>query len=224
MALLGSLQHRILIKNSWSPFPLSRSPSFCFELFSLGIPSPKKIKSIAQKVLKKQSRLDGFFALGFAFELSILLCSDKEIAILNKNYRAKEEATDVLAFPLIQFPQKAVSSRKRSPAKILREGLSPLAYWNQKTKKQESFLALGDLVISCPSCIRQAKKNKNEQDKGSQESNFKAVQSEFIRLLIHGILHLFGYDHEAKKQDEIRMQKREKLLYKHVLGSFQTRE
>ena len=34
-----------------------------------------------------------------------------------------------------------------------------------------------------------------------------------LGLLIHGILHLLGYDHEQSRQEEVRMQRREKLLF-----------
>ena len=152
--------------------------------------------------------------MGFAFELSILLCDDKEITKLNEKYRNKKEATDVLSFPLIDFPQGPGTSQQAAARQSLRQipGLSPAA-----------FPALGDVVLSCPSCIRQAKAKSKGQGKiykgknKKKESSSKAVQTEFIQLLIHGILHLFGYNHESKKQDQIRMQKREKLLYSYVM-------
>jgi len=60
-------------------------------------------------------------------ELSILLCDDVTIRDLNKRYRRKNKATDVLAFPMREGP---------SPAST--PGL------------------LGDVVISVPVAVRQA--------------------------------------------------------------------
>ena len=61
---------------------------------------------------------------------------------------------------------------------------------------------LSEIVI-CPSVIKKnAKKFK---------SNFK---QELTRVLIHGILHLSGYDHEISKVEAERMAKKEKDYFK----------
>jgi rRNA maturation RNase YbeY len=59
---------------------------------------------------------------------------------------------------------------------------------------------LGDVVISVPTARRQAK----------ERDETLAVASE--RLLIHGILHLLGYDHERSAAEERRMARRERQL------------
>ncbi len=61
-------------------------------------------------------------------ELSILLCDDETIRALNRRYRDKDTATDVLAFPMEQ------EGHARAPASSL----------------------LGDVVISLPTAARQA--------------------------------------------------------------------
>jgi probable rRNA maturation factor len=60
-------------------------------------------------------------------ELSILLCDDGTIRELNRRYRKKDRATDVLAFPM-------------------QEGAGPAAHPG----------LLGDVVISLPTATRQA--------------------------------------------------------------------
>ncbi len=52
------------------------------------------------------------------------------------------------------------------------------------------YRVLGDIVISLPYAKRQ-----------SEEIGL-SYREEVIRLLIHGILHLLGYDHERSKKDE----------------------
>lgn len=62
-------------------------------------------------------------------------------------------------------------------------------------------------VIICPVEIKKNAKKFN--------STFK---KEVARVLIHGILHLFGYDHEKEEKEEKRMRKKEEYyldkLYK----------
>ena len=57
-------------------------------------------------------------------------------------------------------------------------------------------LLLGDIVISLPQAIRQAREH--EQD----------VDHELVMLLIHGVLHLCGYDHEKGPGEARRMVRR----------------
>jgi rRNA maturation RNase YbeY len=59
---------------------------------------------------------------------------------------------------------------------------------------------LGDVVISVDTARRQAR------DAGS------SLGVEVDRLLIHGLLHLLGYDHERSSAEARRMQRRERML------------
>ena len=59
---------------------------------------------------------------------------------------------------------------------------------------------LGDIVISLPTAGRQAK------EKGH------GIYDEIAVLLIHGMLHLAGYDHEKGKKEEARMRRMEKKI------------
>ena len=53
-------------------------------------------------------------------------------------------------------------------------------------------------VIICPSVVK-----KNAKNFGS------SFKSELVRILIHGILHLLGYDHEKSKKEAIKMEKKQ---------------
>jgi probable rRNA maturation factor len=59
---------------------------------------------------------------------------------------------------------------------------------------------LGDVVISVDTARRQA------------EERGESLVRESERLLIHGVLHLLGYDHEVSEQEARRMQRRERAL------------
>lgn len=59
---------------------------------------------------------------------------------------------------------------------------------------------LGDIVISMEKTHSQAREHKHPPD------------SELLILLIHGILHLIGYDHERSPMEERRMRRKENLI------------
>ena len=63
---------------------------------------------------------------------------------------------------------------------------------------------LGDVVISVEQARRQAKQRG------------KTLKSEMVVLLIHGILHLLGYDHERSPRQAQIMFARERKLYAHL--------
>ncbi len=91
-------------------------------------------------------------------ELSIALVDQGRIRELNKRYRDKNRATDVLAFP--------------------GDGL-------------------GEIVI----CLREVKKNAKRFS--------STFEKELARVLIHGVLHLLGYDHEKDKQLAEKMKEKD---------------
>ena len=58
--------------------------------------------------------------------------------------------------------------------------------------------ALGDVVISLETAARQAKEYRG------------TLAAEVDRLLVHGILHLAGYDHEISPREERRMKRKDR--------------
>jgi probable rRNA maturation factor len=65
---------------------------------------------------------------------------------------------------------------------------------------------LGDVIISIETATRQAQRRGH------------ALLEELQTLLIHGILHLLGYDHEISRREALRMRRKEQEL-KAVLAS-----
>jgi probable rRNA maturation factor len=59
---------------------------------------------------------------------------------------------------------------------------------------------LGDIVISVPVAARQAREQGHP------------LRREIERLLVHGLLHLLGYDHEQGKKEAVRMSRKEQQL------------
>lgn len=107
-------------------------------------------------------------------ELSLELIGDARIRRLNREYRKQDRATDVLAFPI-------------------REAIVPQG-------KGHTTNMLGDVVISLPTALRQAR-----------EAG-RSIDVELATLLIHGVLHLCGHDHERSPREAVRMSRREQKV------------
>ena len=122
-------------------------------------------------------------------ELSIILVSDRRIRALNARYRKKDRATDVLAFPLAMVGPV----RPRCSSRI-------------KPRAQPPKL-LGDVVISLSTAQRQA------------QALGHGLYEEVARLLVHGVLHLLGYDHEQGPQEATRMIRQEHRLLRIVAAT-----
>jgi probable rRNA maturation factor len=99
-------------------------------------------------------------------DVTVLLTTDAEIRRLNRRFRGKNKATDVLSFP--------AEADFGGPEKIA-----------------------GDLAISVDTARRQAAEQGH------------ALATEIKVLMLHGLLHLAGYDHEA---DGGKMERRERVL------------
>ncbi len=107
-------------------------------------------------------------AAGLRGAVDVLLTSDTEVKRLNRSFRGKNNATDVLSFPAEPMP-----------------GLP------------EEHQHTGDLAISLETAGRQA------------EEHGHSLATELRILLLHGLLHLAGMDHET---DEGEMAEREAEL------------
>jgi probable rRNA maturation factor len=73
---------------------------------------------------------------------------------------------------------------------------------SDKKEQDDLFgpVELGDIIVSWPKVIKQA-------------VEFGVTQEqEFVHLLVHGYLHLLGYDHEVSKDEEVIMEKYEQKL------------
>jgi probable rRNA maturation factor len=74
------------------------------------------------------------------------------------------------------------------------------------TLPPDGVLRLGEVIISYPQAVQQAKEQGHP------------VEQELALLVIHGILHLLGYEHE-KLEEETKMRAREKELLNKVIIS-----
>ncbi len=113
-------------------------------------------------------------------ELSIVLVSDRTMRKLNRDYRRRDQPTDVLSFSQLE--------------ELDAPPPDPRALTNR------DGMPLGDVVISIDTAGRQAR-----------ELNIE-ISSRLRTLLIHGFLHLIGYDHERSPVQARRMFARARTL------------
>jgi probable rRNA maturation factor len=114
-------------------------------------------------------------------ELSVLFCDDPAIQALNRDYRGIDRPTDVLS-----FPQEETADGARGPAPRFAPPPPPVrgktAVTGDCRLLSADFRLLGDVVISLETAKQQAKAQRH------------ALRREVEWLLLHGTLHLLGYD------------------------------
>jgi len=116
---------------------------------------------------------------------SVAFVSDDRMWKLNWSFRGKDSTTDVLSFPNEPDEFEGQINELNHIADGTSEGANP------------PFL--GDIVISADQASRQA------------DENDLSLDDEIKQLILHGLLHLCGYDHE---NDDGEMDRRELGLRK----------
>jgi probable rRNA maturation factor len=130
--------------------------------------------------------------------VTVCLVTNSEIARWNRDYRGKDRPTDVLSFQASDSGVESRGNGSRNAAKS-RGGRKPVA----RSISDDTHAAyLGDIAIA-PSVAR-----RNARQFG------RTFGDEMRILILHGMLHLMGYDHET---DSGQMERREQRL-RRVLG------
>jgi len=111
--------------------------------------------------------------------LTIRVVGAAESRRLNRTWRAKDKPTNVLSFPAGPF----APGNNGVPSRL-------------STKEFSALHELGDLAICAPVVAREAK----EQG--------KTTQAHWAHMVVHGVLHLLGFDHENDR-DATAMEARE---------------
>jgi probable rRNA maturation factor len=92
-------------------------------------------------------------------EIAVRLTSDAVVHSLNRDYRGKDKATNVLSFPMLSA--YALDDIDTAPGEVL----------------------LGDIVLARGVCTVEA------------EARGISLSAHATHLIIHGVLHLLGFDH-----------------------------
>jgi probable rRNA maturation factor len=142
--------------------------------------------------------------------LGLLLCDDRELTELNERHMGERGPTDVLSFPLLQ-PSAFPPHEGQDPAARRGDtGLTPIAF--KLPPRQRSHL--GDVCVSVERAIEQAESGRGGQ---TGERHWSAAD-ELSLLVVHGTLHICGWDH-ARPSEEAAMRAQEReLLRRHGVG------
>jgi probable rRNA maturation factor len=127
-------------------------------------------------------------------EISLAIVGDGRMRKLNKMYRGKNRVTDVLAFAnrsIIPYLAKAFPRLKRGEDFKFIE-------------PPDGVKRLGEIIICYPRAKKQAKRLGH------------SLEKELTILLIHGILHLLGYEHEKGGPEAEEMKEMEEKILKQV--------
>ena len=130
-----------------------------------------------------------FVGCPYQAQVNLLLTMNDQIREMNREFRGIDRATDVLSFPMIEYEKPSDFSKLED---------STLDNFNPETGE----LILGDIIISVPKIVEQAEKYGH------------STEREFAFLVVHSMLHLFGYDHMEANDAKIMEAKQEEILNK----------
>lgn len=140
-------------------------------------------KVLAEEVIEAAIEWEKF---PYEAEVNLFLVSLDEIHEINREHRQIDRPTDVLSFPMIQYENPGDFS------KVEEDGDN----FNPDTGEA----LLGDIIL----CV--------EKVKEQAESYGHSQKREFAFLILHSMLHLFGYDHMSTEEASVMEQKQRDIL------------
>ena len=99
------------------------------------------------------------------FEIAVLACDDARIAALNADFRGKPRPTNVLSWPSQDLAPETPGAPPEPP------------------EPEDDPHHLGDIALAYETCAAEA------------EAAGKKFSAHVTHLVVHGVLHLLGYDH-----------------------------
>tara|TARA_B100000405_G_scaffold172026_1_gene120266 strand:- start:533 stop:1057 length:525 start_codon:yes stop_codon:yes gene_type:complete len=126
------------------------------------VTAPEEVATRAARAAYFAGSLD----LGRSCEAAVVLTDDDRVRLLNRDYRNKDRATNVLSFPAFDADDMA-----RLPV--------------------DAPLFLGDVFIALETVTAEA------------VSEAKTTTDHLSHLVVHGMLHLLGHDHETDDEANI---------------------
>ncbi|MEG2881584.1 MAG: rRNA maturation RNase YbeY [Christensenella sp.] len=144
-----------------------------------------KIKTDEKILTAVKSALDAAESdLGVSCCLSLMFTDNEGIRELNREFRGIDKETDVLSFPTYELDMPLAGCIGTVEAEYV-----------------DGDLFLGDIAISM------------ERAKEQAEEYGHSLVREVAFLALHGTLHLMGYDHMIKEEEEQMTIKQETLLH-----------
>ena len=144
--------------------PLGRQPEIAVTISAAGwiraLPDAPAVCRAAALSAFRSTAFSG--AENDSLELSILLTGDAQSRNLNRDYRGRDEPTNVLSFP--SFPAAGENTPPLPPG---------------------APLMLGDVIVAYETAEREARRDG------------KSLGDHLQHLIVHGVLHLQGFDHQT---------------------------
>jgi probable rRNA maturation factor len=125
-------------------------------------------------------------------EVEIVLADSATVQDLNRLYRGKDEPTDVLSFGSFDVPSSgSVGEAFRPPS-----GPAAPAFIDAP----DGTPSLGEIVVCLPVAEAQAAHGR------------RPVDGDVAHLIVHGLLHLLGHDHEEASESAAMQSREDELL------------
>ncbi|MGB3740235.1 MAG: rRNA maturation RNase YbeY, partial [Pontixanthobacter sp.] len=132
-------------------------------------PDAQDWTDLTQRALSAAAHVEAAFA-NPRLIVSILFTTDAQVLTLNREWRGKDKATNVLSFPMIARADLLALCAKGPPE------------------------MLGDIALAYETCAREA------------AAKGLTLPDHAAHLIVHGLLHLAGYDHETSPADADHME------------------
>ncbi|MSS64019.1 rRNA maturation RNase YbeY [Velocimicrobium porci] len=155
----------------------------CDELIQLPFDYEKLICSVIEETLDYEN-------CPYETEVNVVLTNNKEIQMVNKEFRDMDKPTDVLSFPMLEYDRP-------SNFEDFEEAYDCF-------HPETGELLLGDIMISVERASEQAKEYGH------------SLEREIAFLTAHSMLHLCGYDHMEDEERVVMEQKQRDIL--EILG------
>jgi probable rRNA maturation factor len=110
-----------------------------------------------------------------AFTIALLACDDARIAALNAEFRGRPRPSNVLSWPAFTLAPAFPGARPARPPAAAVEARTPL----------------GDVAIALQTVVQEAAAGR------------LPLKNHALHLILHGCLHLLGYDHERPEDAEL---------------------
>ena len=137
-----------------------------------------------ENVRALERAMDGFVSSDIPLAVEFAFADEGEIRRLNRETRGVDRVTDVLSFPALDGIRGKALKRADFPF----------------DEDEEGNLFIGSVVV----CVRRAKEQAEEYG--------HSYNRELHYLLVHGVMHCLGYDHETEEERAEMREKEEFIL------------
>lgn len=145
---------------------------------------PFDYEALAEEVINFTIEHEDF---PYESEVNLTLMDNEGIREVNREYREIDAPTDVLSFPMLSYEEAGDFSKLEDD-------------YDDNFNPDTGEIMLGDIIISVERVKEQAK------EYGHSEKR------EFAFLIVHSMLHLFGYDHMTPEDAAVMEPKQKEIL------------